>query len=303
MRTTLPPLNALKAFEAAARCGSFALAAEELAVTPAAVSQLVRKLEQFLGKTLFTRFNNRIVLTDAGQAVFSGVTPALHDIAETVQRVSRTASRRKLTLSIIPSVAECWLLPMLPQFLSAHPRLRVDVRVEEEATDLMAQGVDVRIGYGRSALPEAVVQELFRDDVQPMCAPSFLSRKGGKVAFSAGLSNDLIHTQWGSTFGSNPTWRDWFAAHAPGQRVDMAAGHVVNASRIALQVAREGIGIALGHRLLAKRDLESGALVALSEKSLPLGQSHILAFPQAKARQPDVLAFREWIVKEVSGAD
>ena len=122
MRNPLPPLNALKAFEAAARCGSFALAAEELAVTPAAVSQLVRKLEQFLGKTLFTRFNNRIALTDAGQAVFSGVTPALHDIAETVQRVSRTASRRKLTLSIIPSVAECWLLPILPRFRKQYVR-------------------------------------------------------------------------------------------------------------------------------------------------------------------------------------
>lgn len=300
MQTTLPPLNALKAFEAAARCGGFALAADELNVTPAAISQLVKKLERFLGKTLFTRFNNRIVLTDAGRSVFAGVTPALHEIAETVRRVSRTTSRRKLTLSIIPSVAECWLLPVLPHFLSAHSRLRVDVRVEEEATDLMEQGIDVRIDYGRSALHEAVVQELFRDDVQPMCAPAFLARKGGRITFAATLSNDLIHTQWGNTFGSNPTWRDWYAAHAAGQRVDMAAGHAVNASRIALQMAREGIGIALGHRLLAKRDLESGALVALSGKCLPLGQSHILAFPQAKARQPDVVAFRDWIVREIS---
>ncbi len=299
MRDILPPLNALKAFEAAARCGSFALAAEEQGVTPAAISQLVKKLENFLGKTLFTRFNNRIQLTDAGQSVFAGVTPALHEIAETITRVSRSPSRRKLAISVIPSVAECWLLPALPRFLAKHPRLRVDVRIEEETADILMQGVDIRIGYGRSALSEATVHELFTDHVQPMCSPSFLASKGGRITFTSSLSNDLIHTNWGSSFGSNPGWRDWFAVHVPGQRVELAAGHAVNASRIALQLARDGLGIALGQQFLAQREIASGELVVLSEKSLPLGQSHTMAYPPAKARQPDVMAVRDWLIDEV----
>lgn len=300
MHTPLPPLNAIKAFEAAARCGSFALAADELGVTPAAVSQLVRKLEQFLGKTLFTRFNNRIVLTDAGQAVFSGVTPALHDIAETVQRVARTLSRRKLVVSAIPSVAECWLAGALARFLSKHPRLRVDFRVQEEPVDLSGSGVDIRIGYGRSATQETVHEELLRDVVLPLCAPSFLSRHGGSVAFTSRLSKDLIHTLWGSTYGSNPTWRDWFAAFAPEHRIDMAAGHLVDASRFALHLAREGTGIALGHRWLAQDDIVAGRLIVLSPQSLALGQSHTISYLPAKARQADVLAFRDWLREEVS---
>ncbi|MFO1035119.1 MAG: LysR substrate-binding domain-containing protein [Hyphomicrobiales bacterium] len=295
----LPPLNALKAFEAAARRSSFALAAAELGVTPAAISQLVRKLEQHLGKTLFTRFNNRIALTDAGQTVFAGVAPALHDIAETVQRVQRTRPQRKLVISCELSVAECWLVPSLPRFLAQHPRLRVELRAEDVAADPVLAGVDLRLSYGRLATQDAVQDELIRDAVLPLCAPAYLSGKGGSLAFTSDLATDLIHTAWGSAYGSNPTWRDWFSAFAPRQRIDMAAGHVVDASRFALQMARGGAGVALGHRWLAQTDIAEGRLVIASPHSLPLGQSYFLATPQARARRPEVLAFTAWLKDEV----
>jgi LysR family glycine cleavage system transcriptional activator len=299
MPNHLPPLNALKAFEAAARYGSFALAAADLGVTPAAVSQLVRKLEQHLGKTLFKRFNNRITLTDAGQTVFAGVTPALHDIAETVLRVSRAKPHRKLVVSTELSVAECWLVPALPRFLAAHPRLHIELRAEDVAADPAMTGADLRLSYGRVPSQESVQEELIHDSVLPLCAPSFLTERGGSIAFSNALAPDLIHTAWGPAYGSNPTWRDWFAAFAPGQRIDMAAGHVVDASRFALQLARGGAGIALGHRWLARDDLANGRLVALSEQSLPLGQSYMLAMPPSRVRRPEVMALRDWLKAEV----
>lgn len=301
MPLTLPPLNALKAFEAAARCNSFVLAAQELGVSPAAVSQLVRKLERHLGKTLFTRFNNRIILTDAGKAVFAGVTPAFAEIADTVQRVSRATTRRKLSISCIASVAECWLLPLLPEFIERNPRLRIDLRVEDEGSDATADA-DLRISYGR--VPSAEVQqvELRRDEVLPMCAPAFLGKRRGEIRFTASLSKDLIHTAWGASYGTNPTWRDWYNAFAPSERLDVGAGHQVNASRLAIQLAREGVGVALAHRWIASADIASGQLIVLSEHALPLGQSHHLSWLPSRARQSDVMLLKDWLLQKAQAA-
>jgi LysR family glycine cleavage system transcriptional activator len=300
MPKSLPPLNAIKAFEAAARFSSFVLAASELGVTPAAVSQLVRKLEEHLGKTLFSRFNNRIVLTDAGQTVYAGVTPALHDIAETVQRVTRNRPRRKLVISTELSVAECWLVSALPRFLALNPRIHVDLRAEDFVVDTAMSGLDLRISYGRLPSGEPLQEEIIRDAVLPLCSPQFLAERNGAISFDSALSVDLIHTAWGSAYGSNPTWRDWYAAYAQGQRVDMDAGHVVDASRFALQLARGGVGIALGHRWLAQDDIAAGRLVALSEHALPLGQSYVLAVPTSRAHRAEILAFRNWLKDAVS---
>jgi LysR family transcriptional regulator, glycine cleavage system transcriptional activator len=294
---TLPPLNALKAFEAAARLNGFALAAQELGVSPAAVSQLVRKLERHLGKTLFTRLNNRIILTDAGKAIFAGVTPAFADIVETVERVGRMSSRRKLVISSVASVAECWLLPALPRFLASHPRLRFDIRVEDEALAFPAEA-DLRISYGRLPSAEVLQVELCRDEVLPMCAPSF---RRGRQRFTSALSKHLIHTLWGPSYGTNPTWRDWFSAYAPSQSIDGSAGHQVNASRLALQLAQAGAGIVLGQRWLAGPLLQRGDLVILSEKALPLGQSYHVSLPPSRARQPDVIALRDWLLTVAGG--
>lgn len=296
----LPPLNALKAFEAAARFGSFALAAHELSVTPAAVSQLVRKLERYLGKTLFNRFNNRIALTDAGQTVFAGITPALHDIAATIERVSRAKSQRKLVISSELSVAECWLVPALPRFLAKHPHLNIDLRADDEAVSHSLQGVDLRISYGRLTSQDNIQIELVHDAVIPMCSPDYLKRKGGKIRFAPDVAPELIHTIWGQAYGSNPTWHDWVSASEPRPTIDMAAGHIVNASRFALQLARGGVGFALGQRWLAQDDVAAGRLVVLSDQALPLGQSYVLALPQSRARRPDVLAFRDWILEETA---
>lgn len=290
------PLNAINAFAAAGRHGSFLIAARDLGVTPAAVSQLVRKLEAHLGKTLFQRLNNRIVLTDAGKSLLQAVSPALGELAEAAQSASRGGTRRKLRVSAVPSLAECWLIPLLPRFFAAHPRLRIDLAVEEEAR---AGSFDLRINYGRLADEGLVQEDLCRDVVVPVASPGFAADEG-ELSFTAALSPRLIHTQWGPSYGSNVTWKDWFQHVAPRERIDMAAGHDVNASRAALALAEAGAGIALGQRLLARSAVEDGRLAILSESGLPLGQSYVIAIASPRQHQPDVQALRTWLLAEVS---
>lgn len=288
------PLNAINAFAAAGRHGSFLLAGQELGVTPAAVSQLVRKLEGHLGKTLFQRLNNRILLTDAGKSLLQSVSPALGELAEAAERVSRSGTRRRLRVSAVPSLAECWLLPRLNRFLDAQPRLRIDLAVEEEARP---GAWDIRINYGRLPDEDLVQDDLCRDTVQPLCSPTHPAAQAG--AFTAALAPQLIHTQWGPSYGSNVTWKDWFQHVAPRERIDMSAGHEVNASRAALALAEAGAGIALGQMLLARDALAGGRLVTLSDESLQLGQSYVIALAAPRARQAEVQAFRSWLLEEV----
>ena len=196
----------------------------------------------------------------------------------------------------MPSLAECWLLPELPVFLAAHPRIRLALSIEETAEH---NSFDVRLSYGRLPDEDLVQDELWRDDVLPLCSPEFLAQHGGQISFSPALAGVLIHTQWGASFASNATWRDWFHAYAPAVRIDMGKGHDVDASRAALQLAEQGVGVALGQRLMARQAMRRGTLIEASRNALPLGQSYIIATPLARDRQPDVQAFRRWLTERV----
>lgn len=281
----LPPLNALKSFEAAARTGSYVAAAAELKVSPAAVSQQVRNLESFFRRKLFTRLNNRILLTDAGEAVQAGITPALEDIATLTRRVLAAAARGRLVVSVIPSLAECWFMPM---FADAAP-LAIDLRVENDPVDFAASEIDLRIFYGSASYPGLQVMPLFRDAVLPMCSPEVAQR----LTIAAVPDEMLIHTSWGQDFASHPSWDEWFGRYQPGRRVDPSKGHRVGSSQLALDFARRGLGVALGQRALAQEALRKGELVALDEASLPLGHDYCAAWPRAKARKPGLVQLTE----------
>jgi LysR family transcriptional regulator, glycine cleavage system transcriptional activator len=144
----LPPLNALRAFEAAARAGGYVAAAEELDVSPAAVSLQVRKLEEFLGKQLFMRFNNRVVLTDAGQSIFAGASDALQAISTLVEQATSGGAKSRLIISVLPSVAHRWLEPRLAAFVLHERTLRIELRVEDDPVDFARHDIDLRISYG-----------------------------------------------------------------------------------------------------------------------------------------------------------
>ncbi len=278
----LPPLNALKSFESAARTGSYVAAAAELKVTPAAVSQQVRHLESFLRRKLFTRLNNRIVLTDAGQAVYAGITPALEEIAALTARVVSGTSRTTLVVSVLPSLAECWFVPAIAGFLKNETSIKIDLRVEEDPVDFAAREIDLRLCYGTNLYPDLSTVPLFRDHVVPMCAPE-LAAGADLSRLDDGL---LIHTNWGHAFASLPRWAEWFQRHMPGRAVDERKGHRAGSSSLALDFARRGLGVALGQRQLAEEDIAQGRLVILSPAALLLGHDYSAVYPQAKSRRP-----------------
>ena len=297
MPLTLPPLKSLRAFEAAARTGSFVAAAEELGVSPAAISQHIRKLEDFLGKDMFMRMNNRVSLTDAGHAILLGTAEALQQISQTTQELTSDRSRSQLVISSIDSVAEKWLLPRLVDYARAQPEFRFDLRVEADPIDFARHNVDLRLGYGTGHYPDLQVRPLTRDKVQPLCSPAYLRQnpaiQQGGMAEVPG--RDLLNTSWGPSFGSNPTWAGWFLrAKLPAPEV---GGFQVARSSLALDMAREGLGVALAQRMLGAADLTAGRLVALSPICLDLGYPYCLAYPPSKARKRGLMALVEFLVK------
>lgn len=280
----LPPLNALKYFEAAARTGSYVTAASELNVTPAAVSQQVRNLETFLKRKLFTRLNNRIVLTDAGQSIQAGISPALEDIAALTQRVLAGGGRAKLVVSVIPSLAECWFMPALAVFMQGNS-VRADLRVESDPVDFAAGEIDLRITYASAQYSGLASVMLFRDAVLPLSSPELAA----SLSLAQADDSLLIHTSWGQDFASHPSWADWFARHQPSRRLDTAKGHRAGSSLLALDLARRGLGIALGQRALAQEMIANGQLAVLDPRSLPLGHEYCANYPRARARKAGLL--------------
>ncbi|MCF1709369.1 LysR substrate-binding domain-containing protein [Tabrizicola sp. J26] len=296
MSTRLPPLNALRAFEAAARTGSYVGAAREIGVSPAAISQQVRNLEMFFDKRLFARHNNRVVLTDAGHAIFAGTTEALQAISTVTEQTLTGTTRSRLVISVLPSVARRWLAPQLSTFVQTEPQIRFALRVEEDPVDFDKGEIDLRICYGTDLYPELTRIELRRDEVLPVCSPGYLARN--PAAMGPGLEGvpdeDLIHTDWGPGFGSLPSWEAWFGRYGlvrPGR----SKGFVVGMSGLALDFACEGLGVALGQRMLAEEDLRNGRLVALSSLAMPLGHPYSLVYPRGRSRKTGLQKLLAWL--------
>ncbi|RWC89536.1 MAG: LysR family transcriptional regulator [Mesorhizobium sp.] len=294
----LPPLNAIKAFEVAARAGSFTLAASELGVSSAAVSQQIRNLETWFGKQLFVRTGNRIALTDAGHAIYPQTARALGDIAAIGQRMLEGGLRTRLVVSVPFSLAELWLAPRLAVLLDAFPHMAIDVRAEDDPIDLMRQNVDLRISYGDYHYPGLRMVGLVHDDVLPVCAPDFWQRYGNGDTGLIDLHESLfIHTNWGPNYASHPSWADWFAACGGNRSPDPSQGRRVGLSSLAIASARLGLGIALGQRVMAQVDLDAGRLIALSSVSVRLGHPYCAFMPPAKADRADVAALVGLLVK------
>lgn len=286
----LPPLNALKYFEVAARTGSYVKAASELHVTPAAVSQQVRLLEGYFRRKLFVRYSNRIALTDAGQAIFAGAAPALEDLSALADSFKGKLERSRLIVSVLPSLAECWFMPLLAQLAKGGTGLRIDLRVEDDPVDFSEHRIDLRITYSANLYPELNVVPLFRDDVAPFCSPQFQTQHLPNAGALVRLPDEyFIHTSWGQNFASHPSWSDWLKAAGMARTIDNGKGHRANASRLTLDFARAGLGVSLGQRKLAAEFVRRGELVALSERALPLGHNYCAYYPEAKAKKNGLL--------------
>jgi LysR family glycine cleavage system transcriptional activator len=280
---SLPPLNALRTFEVAARHLSFVEAGRELGVTSAAVSQQVRNLEDHVGKRLFVRQGNQLLLTDAGREIQPRLEQALTEIAALARQLREGTARPRLVLSVLPSVAEHWLAPALEGIAS---RGGLDIRVEDDPVAFARDGADIRITYGATYYGGMQIEDLYTDVIVAVAAPQVCAgRRLGDLDAA-----EFIHTHWGPTYLTQPTWAN-FCAHAGIDRsLDPARGTRVGQSGLALAVARAGLGVALVQRRMAAPFLASGALGLAHPAQMPMPLPYVAVLPATRGRRPDVRA-------------
>lgn len=261
---TLPPLTALRAFEAAARLGSFTRAGQELGVTSAAVSLQVRQLEAHFAKRLFLRQGNRLTLTDAGRAIQPRIEAAFADLQGLAQDLGLQPGPSRLRLSCLPSLADHWLLPHLAGFERVSD---LDLVVEDDPVDLA--GSAIRLTYGAHFYPDHRVETLFADRLIAVAAPG------------RGL-HPLIHTDWGPSHAAAPSWSRWHAA--AGLPEPPAEGLRVGQTAMALAAARAGLGAALVPEQLAAADIAAGLITPLPGPDLPLPWPYVMIWKPTTAR-------------------
>ncbi|WP_119272507.1 LysR substrate-binding domain-containing protein [Taklimakanibacter deserti] len=296
--TALPSLRTLQAFEAAARTGSFVAAAEELAISPAAMSQLVATLEDHVGRKLFHRINRRAVLTEAGREVLPRLTLAFEELNGAARDLIGSAHRARLVVSVPPSVAVSWLPSRLPLFIGLHGEADIFLKGEEEPIAFERDLIDIRLSYGRFPDRDHDAEPIASDAVHPVCTPGVLSHNGPVRDARDLLSMPLIHTDWGPAAASFPTWRLWFEAASVTAGREIHRGLTVNSSAAALDLALSGLGVALCQGLFAARAVEEGRLVKPVKQALPLAQPYCLTVPQRSARRAIVAVFKDWFVAE-----
>ena len=291
----LPPLNALRAFEAAARHLSFTKAAEELFVTQAAISHQVKALEGALGMPLFRRFNRRLMLTDAGQAYLPPLRDALDQIAAATDRLCTAEETGALKISVLPSFAAKWLLPRLSRFREAHPEIDVLVHASTDLADFARDGFDLAIRYGYGSYPGLVVTPFMEDEVFPVCSPRLL-KEGPPLKQPADLKNHtLLHDP--TTANESKDWQSWLR-FAGVSGVDTSRGPGFTDASMVLQAAIDGQGVALGRSALTGNDLEAGRLVQPFGPAIPSDFRYFIVTLPAAADRPKVRAFSDWLLSE-----
>ncbi len=301
--TTPAYLNALRAFDAAARHQSFSAAAAELNVTPAAVGQQVRNLESWLGIALFARASSgsaRLVLTDAARA-------ALPDIREGFERLTVGLARLKdagvhagLTITVSPAFAAKWLLPRIERFQQAYPDLDVLLDTNARSVDFQAERIDVGVRYGGGRWPGLTAVRLMDEVMFPVCSPDFGPLKGGTLSAEALQGCTLIHDLSMANEPDYPTWRMWLDASGY-PLIKANHGLRINNSAAVLQAAMEGQGLALARSVMVRDDLAAGRLIRpFADKGLdcPLTQAYYVVYRPECGELPKVRAFRDWVLGE-----
>lgn len=287
------PLTALRVFEAAARRESFLQAAEELGITPGAVSRQIKALETELSVRLFERFNRAVRLTDTGRQLAAGVRRGLGEIAGAFEEV-RNPQTAPLVVTAMHSFAARWLVPRLHLFNERHPDITVLVSASDTAVDLVREGYDLAIRFGMGPYPNFAARKLVSLFLYPVCTPEFLARN--PLAAPADLAKVLLLADVNLAY-REPAWIDWLElAGAP--QVEWRRGLMFSNVYLAIEAALAGRGVALAEEALVIDDLRCGRLVKPFELELPSPFSQwILTLPE-KAERPDIRKFRNWMVAQ-----
>lgn len=311
MTYRLPPLNALRAFESAARHLSFRKAAEELHVTPAAISHQMKILEEQLGVQLFRRLTRAIELTEGGRNFLPKLREGFERFAEAVEKVRAFENTGVLTVAVAPSFAVKWLIPRLYRFVTAHPDIDVRILANMRLVDArrrdnpnsitgeddLANDADIDIRFGSGKYPRCRVDKLFQVSLTPLCSPRLLEgmrplKKPQDLRYHSLLHDDILDVSEG-----RPDWAMWLKA-AGAEDVDANRGTHFNHSILCLEAAIDGLGVVLGNKELAAHDMATGRLVAPFELSLAMDLAYYVVSPEATADRPKVALFREWLLAE-----
>ena len=297
MARQIPPLTALRAFEAAGRHLSFTKAAHELHVTQAAISHQVKSLEKYLGLKLFRGLNRTLLVTDAGQLYLPPLTDAFEGITRATHRLRQHLGRARLTVSVLPSFAAGWLVPRLGRFRQRCPDVDLRIDPTNSLTDFRRDGVELGILYGRGNYPGLRTDRLMREEFFPVCSPRLLEGPAPLRDPADLTHHTLLHDDM------TVDWRTWLLA-AGVEGVDAERGITVTDSSMLLRAAIAGQGVALARSVLAADEIASGRLVRPFDVDVPTEYAYYLAYPEKSADQPNVVAFREWILEEArAGGD
>ncbi len=291
MHRKLPPLNALRAFEAAARHLSFTAAASELSVTQAAVSHQVKNLEEHLQVTLFNRRNRTLQLTDEAHRYLPDVRQAFDLLHEATRRLTAGNTPETFTVTALPSLTSRWLVPRLGRLLKAHPEINLRLAPAEHLVDFERDGVDIAIRYGRGNYAGMTSEWLMSEDLFPVCSPALLQGEHPLTCPAQLVHHTLLHDDHVAD------WRTWLLA-ANIDSVDASRGPFISDSGMLLQAAIDGQGVALARGILAADDLAAGRLVKPFALTLPSEYAYYLIYPKKPEQSRMLLAFRDWIMSE-----
>ena len=290
----LPPLIALRVFEAAARHLSFRKAAEELFVTPGAVSQQIRLLEDHVGVELFHREGRREALTDAGQAALPALKSAFAQLNEAARLMRQPARRSRVTVSVAPSFAAKWLLPRLEHFTAARPDIDVWVSADMAPVDFNSTDVDMAIRYGAGRYEGLNSEKLLEEAVLPVCSPGLMDAAPIRAPKDL-VHHTLLHDTGPELDASVPDWSMWLKAHGV-SGVDSSRGPRFNQSSLVIEAAVAGRGVALAKRAIAEADIAAGKLVTLfAGTGAPTAFAYHLVWPRARDFTPAQQTFIDWL--------
>jgi len=290
MAQRLPPLSALRPFEAAARLESFSRAADELHLTHGAVSHQVRALEEHLGAPLFARRGKRVALTPTGRAFAERVRAALAEIAQAAEAARPRRPSNRLTVSVLPSFASRWLMPRLIRFMDAHPAIEVNVMASSALADFVQDDVDIAIRFGRGPYPPYFCEMFLEDEYFPVASPKF--NRGRLPKHPADLLKQRLIRE------DRDYWNDWL--REAGVPVSgPLAGPVFNDATYSMQAAARGEGIAMARLSVVRDDLERGVLKRVFKLSVRAHERYWFVTTREKSAAAPVKAFRDWVKAEL----
>lgn len=288
----LPSLASIRAFEAAARHGSFAKAAQELDTTAASVSYHVRCLEQETGVRLFVRFAQRVELTPPGALVAREATAAFDALRASFQRAS-TVEETRLSLTTLPSLGTSWLTPKLGRFRAKHRNIALEIDLSSDAQDLAGGRFDAAIRNGHGTWPGLRAHELFPSIFMPLCAPVLQD--------AAKALGDPRRTLEVPLLGRPDWWEQWYRAHG---RVDIPSsshfGTLLSAEYLDIAAAIAGQGIAIGSPILFRTEIDAGRLVPAHDLVISSGRTFWFTYPAVRERSRKISAFRDWLIDEAA---